>query len=224
MGEAIGHMLPAAVGVAISPIPIVAVVLMLVTARGRMNGPAFLLGWWVGVALVGTIVLVVAQGADATEGGEPATWVSVLELVLGVLLLLVAVKQWRGRPQGGAEPETPKWMMALDGFEPPKAVGAGVILSAVNPKNLLLIVAGAVAIAQTGIPGSEQAVALVVFILIASIGVASPVVIYFALGERAGPLLERLKNWLAQNNAVIMAVLLLLLGVKLIGDAIAGLS
>ncbi len=51
-----------------------------------------------------------------------------------------------------------------------------------------------------------------------------PVVIFFALGDRAGPILERLKSWLAQNNGVIMAVLLLIIGAKLIGDAIAGFS
>jgi threonine/homoserine/homoserine lactone efflux protein len=224
MGEAIGQMLPSAVGVAISPLPIVAVVLMLVTARGRVNGPAFVLGWWVGLAIVGAIVLAVAGGAEATDEGEPATWVSVVELVLGVLLLLVALEQWRSRPQGDAEPPMPKWMAALDAFKPPKAAGAGVFLSALNPKNLLLTVAGATAIAKAGIPGGEEAVALVVFVLIASLGVAAPVVIYFALGERAGPPLERLKGWLAHNNAVIMAVLLVIIGVKLIGDAISGFS
>jgi hypothetical protein len=60
--------------------------------------------------------------------------------------------------------------------------------------------------------------------LIASLGLAAPIVIYFALGNRAGPLLERLKNWLAENNAVNMAVLMLIIGVKLIGDPITGLS
>lgn len=224
MGEAIGQMLPSAVGVAISPIPIVAVVLMLVSARGRVNGPAFLIGWWVGVAAVGAIMLLVAGGAEATEEGEPATWVSVLELVLGLLLFLVALKQWRERPHEGKAAETPRWMSALDRFTPLKAAGAGVLLSGLNPKNLLLTVAGAAAIAQAGISTGQEAVALVVFVLIASIGVAVPIVIYFALGDRAGPLLERLMNWLGQNNAVIMAVLLLIIGVKLIGDAITGLS
>ena len=55
MGQAIGDLLPAAVGVAISPLPIVAVVLMLVSARGRANGPAFLIGWLVGVAGAGAV-------------------------------------------------------------------------------------------------------------------------------------------------------------------------
>ena len=98
-------------------------------------------------------------------------------------------------------------MSALDRFTPVKAGGAGVLLSALNPKNLLLVVAGAEAIAQTGIAGREQIAALVVFVLIASLGVATPVAVYFALGERSRDLLDRLKDWLARNNAVIMAVL-----------------
>jgi threonine/homoserine/homoserine lactone efflux protein len=115
-------------------------------------------------------------------------------------------------------------MGAIDGFNAPKALGAGIVLSAANPKNLLLAVAAAAAIVQTDIPGGEQAVAYAVFALIGTVGVAVPVVIYFALGDRAGPILERLKAWLAQNNGVIMAVLLLIIGAKLIGDAIAGFS
>jgi threonine/homoserine/homoserine lactone efflux protein len=224
LGQAIGQMLPAAVGVAVSPLPIVAVVLMLVTPRGRVNGPAFVLGWWVGLAIVGAIVLSVSSGAGATDDGEPATWVNVLKLVLGLLLLLVAARQWRSRPHEGDDAPTPKWMGALDTFTPAKAAGAGVVFSALNPKNLLLAVAGAAAIAGTGISAGEQTVAWVVFVLVASIGVAAPVVISFVLGERSRVVLHRLKGWMAHNNAAIMATLLLILGVKLIGDAIAGFS
>ena len=115
-------------------------------------------------------------------------------------------------------------MGAIDAFTAPKALGAGAVLSGANPKNLLLSVAAAAAIAQTGISGQQQAVAYAVFAAIGTIGVATPVGIYFVLGERAGPILDRLKSWLAQNNAVSMAVVMLILGVKLIGDAISGLS
>ncbi len=224
MGKAIGELLPSAVGVAISPLPIVAVVLMLLSSRGRANGLAFLAGWVVGVAGAGAILLVVASGAGAHDDGQPADWVSWLKLLLGAGLLFLALRQWRGRPHGGEEPPTPKWMGAVDAFTPPKAGGAGVLLSALNPKNLLLITAGMAAIAQTGIPAGEQAVALVVFTIVASIGVAAPVVIDVSMGGRSAELLDRLKTWLAANNAVIMAVLLLVIGAKLIGDAISGLS
>jgi threonine/homoserine/homoserine lactone efflux protein len=223
MGEAIGQVLPLAIGVALSPMPIVAVVLMLVTRQARVNGPVFILGWLVGLAAVGVIVLALAAPADASEEGEPATWVGVVQLVLGVLLLLVALRQWRGRPQGDEEPPVPKWMGAIAGFTPVKAGGAGVLLSGLNPKNLLLAVGAGTAIAQTGIPGSEQALVYAVFALIGTIGVAAPVVLYFALGDRAPQLLEALRSWMARNNALIMAVLLLVLGGKLIGDGIAAL-
>ena len=224
MGSAIGQTLSLAVGVALSPVPIIAVILMLVTPRARANGPAFVLGWLVGLAIVGAIVLLVAGPTDASDDGEPATWVDVLKLVLGLLLVLVALKEWRSRPHEGEEAETPKWMGAIDAFTAPKALGAGAVLAGANPKNLLLAVAAAAAIAQTGIPGGEQAIAYAVFALIGTIGVGAPVAIYFALGDRAGPILDGLKQWMGRNNAVIMAVLCLVIGAKLVGDAIAGFS
>jgi hypothetical protein len=223
MREAIGQVLPLAVAVAISPLPIVAVVLMLVTPRARTNGPAFIIGWLSGLAVLGAILLAIASGTDASDDGQPADWVSVMKLVLGVALLLLAVKQWRGRPQDGEEAPMPKWMGALDGFTAVKSLAAGAVLSSVNPKNLLLAIAAAAAISQTGISGGEQAAAWAVFALVATAGVAVPVVIYFALGERAGPVLGSLKDWMARNNRVMMAVLLLVIGAKLIGDGISGL-
>ena len=70
MGDAIGQVLSFAVGVALSPIPIIGVVLMLGTPRARSNGPAFILGWLIGLTVVGTIVLLVASGAGAERVGR----------------------------------------------------------------------------------------------------------------------------------------------------------
>ncbi len=223
MGDAIGQVLPMAVGVALSPVPIIALILMLVTPRARVNGPAFVVGWLLGLAIVGAIVLAIAEPAGASGESGPATGVSVVELVLGLLLLLVALRQWRGRPHGADEPVMPKWMGALDGFGPAKALGAGALLSGLNPKNLLLAVAAAAAIAGTGIPTGQEVAAYAVFAVIGTLGVAAPLVIYFALGERSAGMLDHMKSWMARNNGVIMAVLCLVIGAKLIGDAISGL-
>jgi threonine/homoserine/homoserine lactone efflux protein len=224
MGQAIGQTLPFAVGVAISPVPIIGVVLMLATPRARANGPAFLLGWVGGLAILGTIVLLLSSGASASSQGSPATWVGILKLVLGALLLLVALRQWRGRPQGDTAPELPKWMRAIDEFQAPKALGMGALLAAVNPKNGLMTIGACAAIAQTGIDAGEQAVALAVFIVIATVGVAAPVMLFFALGDRSAKLLGELKEWMASENATIMAILMLVIGVKLIGDGISALA
>ena len=97
----------------------------------------------------------------------------------------VAVRQWRGRPRGDAEAELPGWMKAIDSFNAGEGAGMGVLLAVVNPKNLLLLVGGAAAIAQTGASTGDQAVALAVFVVIATIGVAAPIAIKFLMGERA---------------------------------------
>ncbi len=222
MGDAIGQFLPIAIGIALSPLPIVAVVLMLATPRGRTNGPAFVAAWIVGLAAVGIIVLALA-GDDATsDSGAPADWVSGLKLALGLLLLAFAVREWRERPRGGKAGELPKWMQALDTFTAPKAAGTGLLLSAANPKNLVLAVAGAAVIAQADLSVGQEAGALAIFVAIGTLGVAAPLVLYFALGDRSKAILDELKDWMARNNATIMAVLALIIGVKLIGDAISG--
>jgi hypothetical protein len=224
MGEAIGQSLPLAVGVALSPVPIIAVVLLLTTARARANGPAFVLGWLVGLGIVGAIVLALAGPGGASEEGQPAAWVSWLKLLLGLGLVLVAVRQFRGRPRGDEEAPLPKWMGAIDRFGPGQALGGGAALAGANPKNLLLAVAAAAAIAQTGIPGGQQAVAYAVFAVIGTLGVGTPVGIYLAMGKRSAELLGRLKDWMGHHNAVIMAVLCLVIGFKLLGDGLGGLA
>lgn len=71
MGEAIGDILPLAIGVALSPVPIIAIVLMLGTPRARVNGPAFAVGWLAGLTVVGTIVLLVVGDSATEDTGGP---------------------------------------------------------------------------------------------------------------------------------------------------------
>jgi hypothetical protein len=225
MGQAIGGTLPLAVGITLSPFPIIAVVLMLTTPKARSNGPAFVGGWLIGLAVVGAIVLAFAGGAKASSSGAPATWVSWVKIVLGVLLLLLAWRQFRGRPAPGEAASLPKWMGTIDQVKAPMAFVLGALLAApLNPKNLILTLSAAATIAQTGISGADQAIAYIVFVLIATIGVAAPVVVYLSMGERAAEILGKLKDWMGHNNAVIMSVICLIIGAKLIGDAISALT
>jgi hypothetical protein len=224
MGEAIGQSLPAAVGIALSPMPIIAVVLLLTTGAAGRNGAAFVAGWLAGLAVIGVVVLAFAGPAAHDRRGSPATWVGWLQLVIGVSLLLLAVRQFRRRPAAGAEPAMPHWMQRVERFNAVQSLGVGAALCALNVKNLLLAVAAAAAIAKTGIPGGRQALAYAVFMVIATLSVAAPVVIYLTMGDRSVRLLARLKHWMSHNNAVIISVLCLVIGAKLLGDAIAGLS
>src|SRR5262245_4961242 len=191
---------------------------MLGTPRARANGPAFVVGWVAGLAVVGTAVLLLAGGANASEHGEPATWVDVLKLVLGAVLALAGVRQWRGRPRAGETAELPKWVEAVDTVGPGKAAGMAFLLAGGNnTEDLVLVVAAAAAIAQAGLDAGQQAIALAVFVAIGTIGAAVPVVIYFTLGARGRELLDAIKGWMAEHNAAIMSVLCLVIGAKLVG-------
>ncbi len=168
--------------------------------------------------MVGFVVLLV-PGLEA-GGSEPTTTTGVVKGLLGVLLLAVAWGAWRKRPGSDETAEAPKWMAAIDEFGIGKSLGLGFMLSALNPKNLLLVVAAAVAISTGGLSTGQEIGALLVFVLIAASTVAVPVIGYLIVGDRADAAFASAKVWLIQNNSVVMAILLLVFGVSLIGDAI----
>jgi threonine/homoserine/homoserine lactone efflux protein len=224
LGQALGNILPLAVAVAVFPAPIIVSVLILGSDQGRTKALVYALAWSIGLTSVGALVLLLAAQADANETGEPATWVNLLLLGVGLLLLAAAVKQWRGRPSAGEETPTPGWMRAIDDFSVTRAAGVGFALTALNPKNVLLAVAAAAEIAEVESTAGQQIAVLLVFVLVGSLGVLAPLVLSLALGARSQKALDELRGWMARYNTVIMTVLFLIIGAKLIGDAVSGFS
>jgi hypothetical protein len=223
MGQAIGDVLPFALGVAISPIPIIAIILMLLSSRAGANSTAFLAGWVVGV-VGASVVLLALSGSIGSDSGAPSTRESVIKLVLGALLVHLAIRNFRKRPHAGQEAELPKWLQSIDSLTPGRSAALGVGLSAINPKNLLLIAGAMLLVSQYGLSTGDEAGVIAIFVVIATSTVVAPVVLYHVAGERAQHTLDEMKVWLGHNNAVVMAVLLLVIGVALIGRGVSGLS
>ncbi len=222
MGRAIGQVIPLGIGVALSPLPVIAVILMLNTPRGRVTGPSFLAGWVLALAGLAAVVLLVADEANAGEAGGAKGWVTILKALLGVLLIVVAWRQWRARPRDGELPELPGWMQKVESFTPARAAAVAAAFAAVKPKNLLLTIAAGTAVAQTSSGAGTQATALLVFVVVASMGIGAPVAIGLVMGDRSERLLADLRDWMVRWNTTIVAVICLVLAVKLIADAIAG--
>lgn len=223
MNEVIGATLPLALGIAISPIPIIAAILMLLSPRARVTSVGFLLGWITGIVVAVTVFTLLASVMPSGGADEPQPIKGGLQLALGVLLMLLALRQWRGRPRAGQEPALPKWMQAIDKITFPVAIGLGFLLSAVNPKNLLLAAGAGVEIGSAGLEFGAILAAIAVFTAIAASTVLVPVVGYLIAADRLRGPLDALRGWLAKENAVIMAILLTVLGVVLIGKGIASL-
>jgi len=223
MASLIGDLLPLALGVAISPIPIIAIILMLITPKARSNGTAFLVGWSGAIAVEVALVVIAFGAAGAGSSGSGSTNAAI-RLVLGVLLLVMAVRQWRSRPAPGETPAMPKWMSALDAFSPGRSLGMAALLAGVNPKNLLLNLAAADLIAASALTASQQAVTGVVYVVLASLTIAAPLVVYLGLGARAGEILAGWKDWLVLHNSAVMAILFVILGASLVGKGLGGLG
>jgi len=219
---ALGQLFGSGVGVALSPIPIIAVILMLTTPRGKTTGTAFMAGWLVGLVAATGLVLALASGADEA-GSSSADGAHIATLVVGLLFLALAVKQWKGRPRDDAEPALPPWMTGIDGFSTVKCFGLGAILSGVNPKNLAMAVSAGVALAETGATGAQTALGAAIFIVIGSLTVAGPVIGSLVAPARTAPGLAAAKDWLAANNATIMIVLFAVLGATKTGEGLASI-
>ena len=144
--------------------------------------------------------------------------------MLGVLLLLLAVRNWRNRPKPGTEAEMPKWMASVDALTPPKAFGLALLLAGVNPKNLVLAIGAATGLARLGLSTTDVVVSLIVFVLVASLTILVPVLYYVLGGDSARTTLDELKDWLRVHNDAVMAVLFLVFGVHLIAKGLQNLS
>lgn len=144
--------------------------------------------------------------------------------MLGLVLFGLAYKQWRARPRNGSEPTVPKWMKSVDGLTPRKAFGLAFLSAAVNPKNAALAVSGAATIAVATNVVAQQIVAAVIFTVIASVGIASPILVKVFSGKRADGILASAKAWMTANNAVMMTVILTILGATVLGEGLSGLQ
>ncbi len=219
----IGDYLGFAIGIALSPMAIVGFILMLVSAGGLVKAWGFIGGWAIGTALVLVLVGLLVSTSAEDDGSGTNQAVAWVKIVLGGVLIALAWHQFQTRPKPGQVAALPKWMSALDTFTPVKAFGLGAMLGTLNPKNLPLLIASAGVIGQAGLSGGEEVLVYLVFILLACLGMLIPIGIFLAAGEKGAAILDEVREWLVANNAVIMAVLFLILGVSLLGKGLGGL-
>src|SRR5512133_1008022 len=223
MGTAIGELLPLAVAIAISVTTIITTVLMLLSPKAKSRTVGLLLGCVVGVGGAVALFTLLADLLPTEDSGGSSLAASLIKMVVGMLLVILALKQWRGRPAGGDRAGLPKWMARVDTMTPGNALVLGLLLSAVVPKNLLIALSAGLIIGEAEFSGGHAAVVIVLFTAIATSTVAVPVVAHLVASARMREPFERLREWLVENNVTIMVVVLLVIGVVMIGNSIASL-
>ena len=114
----------------------------------------------------------------------------------------------------------PSWMAAIDSITPSRALGLGFLLSALNPKNLIMVAPSGLVIASAGLDAGSTIVAIVVFTVLASLSVLIPVIAYRVAPAAVVRPLQVAHAWLVQNNATVMAIVIFVLGVNAIGNGL----
>lgn len=217
MGQAFSAILSPAVGVLISPFPIVGLILILLSDKARSNSVFYMCGWIVGNLLM-FLIGMFFMGMGAGQG-EPGTAGRIVSLVLGALLILLAVREFMQRPKRGEEPKTPKWFAKMTQIGVAGAAGFGVFLSALNPKNALLSLGAGAGVGALGLGGTQQAISAILYVVLASASIIVPTVAFLLAGHKLDKALDSMRDWLIENNAVIMSVLLLMIGLNMLGKA-----
>ena len=222
MLQLLSEILPLALAIVASAAPIIAVVVLMMGDNGLFKAFTFVTGWFLGSLIVLSAALLL--GLAAPE--DPAVWSFWLKVVLGLLLLVLAVQKIRAQSAqdlDGAPPEEPAWMAGLTGISGGKSLLLGATLSGANPKNLALGLAAGSTIVVSGVSEAEQWTVAIIFAVIASLGLLVPFIGYLIRGEKADARLEQLKSWMTRNSDGIAIVILIIFGLKLLVDGVAGL-
>ncbi|MBF6243887.1 MULTISPECIES: GAP family protein [Nocardia] len=224
MGTVIGRTLPLAAAIAVSPLPLIVAVLMLVSGQARTKSSGYLLGRICGFAVLVTAVawLIGASAGRHLPPHHASTATSLIRLCGGIGLLGVAA--WFGFQRGRGEAKPRKLWDRVDRVTPAGAFGLGVALVVVDVSTLVPAVMGGLDIAEARLPAPRAVGAGAIFLVIALASCIAPVVAYLVAGERLDQPLAATKTWLVANDRTVMMVLLLLVGTMLIGRAIEALT
>jgi threonine/homoserine/homoserine lactone efflux protein len=210
----IGTVLPLALVVGLSPLPILPAVVLLMTPRARANGPAYLAAWL--VALTALVLVAVALGGLADPDEPTDEGIGWIQVATGAAFLVMAAVKWLTRPRPGAPKEPPTWLAALDTYTPRQSARLGALLASANPKNLVMALAAGAEIALLAEGTGQTAAGVAAFVAIGSMGVATPILAHAVLGDRATPALERGRAWLDRNSTALSVGVLVLLGALLL--------
>ena len=213
------ELIPLALVVAFSPLTIIPAVLVLHTQRPKQTGLAFMAGWLLGLAILTGFFLTASDLAGGI-GQSPPSWASWLRIVIGVALIGFGVYRWVTRNKSD---HMPGWMTRVATLTPAKAGVAGLVLTFVNLKVLLICAAAGLAIGSSGLGSPSVWIAAAWYVAVAGSSVALPVLGYALSGDRLDPALTRLRDWMERKHSVLVAAILVVIGLLVLYKGIHGL-
>lgn len=208
--EVLSLSLPLAFGIAAAPWAIIALMILLLTPKALSNAYAFLMGWYMG--LVGVGILILHSPGLMNDSGEPSQLMGWIRIGMAAVFFITSLFFFKKLPKGKNQQTIPKWIERVDAFGIFHASLIGFLLSTLNFKNSSMVVVGAAFIARQGLTSMQDIITLLLFCLIASIGVLIPFTIFILFRRDAEQVFGRIKIWILKNRVLILLVILLVFG------------
>jgi hypothetical protein len=208
--EVLSLSLPLAMGIAAAPWAIIALMILLLTPKAVSNAYAFLMGWYIG--LMGVGILILRSPGLMNDTGEPSQLMGWIRIGMAAVFLITSLFFIKKLPTGKNQQTIPKWIKRVDTFGFFHASLIGFLLSTLNFKNSSMVVVGAAFIARQGLTTMQDIITLLLFCLIASIGVLIPFIIFILFRRDAERVFGRIKIWILKNRVIILLVILLVFG------------
>jgi hypothetical protein len=221
MLQAIGQILPISVTVALSSVPIMAMILILLSPNQKRSGLPFLIGWVLGLAIVVVAFTLVAHALPASTARGTDVLAGIIEIILGIAVVALALISWR-RSVDKPTQDMPRWLMAAGKLGPWSAFGVAFILN-LRPKGILLSAATGLSLRDDSLSAAETAVVLGVYTLISASTVAVPIIATLVAPVVMGKRLVATRAWMTRNNRTVSIIILLLIGVVIIGNGLTRL-
>jgi threonine/homoserine/homoserine lactone efflux protein len=198
--------------ITLSPLTLVAFILLLAAKGGIWKGLAFILGWMACLVAVIAAVILATGGDPPRQHTAPSTAVLVVKALLGILLIWIGIRRRRRR---GLPRKPPTWMGWLDRMSPWAAVGFGAFM---QPWSLVAI--GAATVVQAKLSTVGDWLALVVFCLLATSSFLVMELYAVLSPEAAAARLGRIRTWIDGHMDQAIILVSLGLGGLLLVDSI----
>ncbi len=205
------------IGLAITlePIPLTTFILVLSSERGVRKGAAFIFGWLASLAIVVAVTILVTENKPPKPNTEPSLAALAVKIALGVVLLLIALRQRRRMTRPRRPKNPPKWQTGIDDMSPWFA-----ILLAPLTQPWGLVAAGVADITEAKLSSFESYLGLLLFCLVATSTFLAMEIYAGFWPTQAQGFLARLRNWMDTHTDQVIIIVSTLLGFWLIGKSI----
>jgi Sap, sulfolipid-1-addressing protein len=198
------------------------VLVVLTSGRGRINGSAFAIGFVAGQAVFCYLALALGTLSFPDRSGNHATLQALLTIALGIALLVAAgyFRRVRGRPPktGPPNPRAAAFKTRLSTLRPTTALATGAALGAGGPKRIGITLIVTATISSAGLGGVVEVGLAALYVLVATILVWVPVLLYVVFGDRAAEWLTNAQAWISAHKEPLTFYPSAVLGVVLIVD------